>query len=197
MRSFSHTRELLTNCFRTEGIELALRILKVTTGEIRNGQFRPSAAHRKPVHKITDRAKRYRANADGVRPRWPKRCGFCGSKRNVGVHHVNGKEDDGARGNLMWACKSCNGKIAHKMKRARIGTRTRQYNPRHGSRSSQMAAYGAAIKVMRGEFKGDVAKAVATIRSTPPEVRSAYTARTWPTRRAIYGESGRQSEIPF
>jgi hypothetical protein len=60
-----------------------------------------------------------------------------------------------------------------------------------------MSEYAAAIKVMRGDWPGDVAKAVATIRATPASTRSAYTAKTWPTRRALYGSSGRQTEIPF
>lgn len=150
---------------------------------------------RKPVSKITDRAKRYRANADDVRPAPPKRCGFCGSRRNVGVHHVSGIEDDCDPQNLMWACKSCNGKVAVLMRNAGLGKKTRQYNPR--ALKGEMAQYGAAIKVMRGEWPGDVAAAVRTIHDTPAHIRSAYTARTWPVRRARYGSGGRQSEIPF
>jgi len=77
------------------------------------------------------------------------------------------------------------------MKQAGIGRRTVQYNPARGSRKAQMDAYAAAIKVMRGEFEGDVSKAVASIKGTDPEVRSRYTARTWATRRQLYGPSGR------
>jgi hypothetical protein len=162
---------------------------------IRNGP-------RKPVRVITDRAKRYRAQAPGVRPPDPKRCDFCGSARNVGVHHVNGRENDGAPENLVWACKSCNATIANVMKRAGIGRRVEQYNPAGRGRRELLREYGAAIKVMRGEWEGDVSKAVATIRGTPREVRSAYTARTWPIRRQIYGPAGRQGrlfgdEVPF
>lgn len=160
---------------------------------IRNG--------RKPVLRITDRAKRYRAQADGVRPLPPKQCGLCGSRRNVGVDHINGRESDGAPENLMWACKSCNGKKASVLRRARIGTKTRQFNPAGRSRRELLKEYGAAIKIMRGEWDGDVSKAVATIRGTPREVRSAYTARTWPVRRQMYGPAGRQTrlfdDVPF
>lgn len=151
---------------------------------------------RKPVSRITDRAKRYRANADDARPGPPKWCGFCGARRNVGVHHVNGRENDSAPSNLMWACKSCNARIANVLHKARLGKLTRQYNPAR-ARKAVMDAYAAAIKVMRGDWPGDVSKAVQTIQDTPPDVRSSYTARTWKTRRAIYGPSGRQSEIPF
>lgn len=59
---------------------------------------------RKPVSKLTDRAKRYRANSRGLRPPPPKQCGFCGSGRNVGVHHIEGDESDLDPQNLMWAC---------------------------------------------------------------------------------------------
>ena len=102
----------------------------------------------------------------------------------------------------MWACKSCNGSIHHKMRKVKIGRLTRQFNPARGSRADQMKAYGAAIKVMRGEFEGDVAAAVRTIRATPREIRSAFTARSWPVRRQMYGPSGRQKsfgfdEVPF
>lgn len=97
----------------------------------------------------------------------------------------------------MWACKSCNTIVSNVMRRAGIGKRTRQYNPARGSTKALMQAYGNAIKVMRGQFSGDVGAAMDTIRSTPADVRSAYTARTWRTRRALYGPAGRQTEIPF
>jgi hypothetical protein len=145
---------------------------------------------------LTDRAKRYRANRKGTRPGPPKQCGFCGSRKNVGVHHITGDEDDGAPADLMWACKSCNSSIAVVMKNAGVGKRTRQFNP-GGSKRSRLDAYGAAIKVMRGEFEGDVGRAIGVIRSTPPSLRSEFTSRTWPVRRSIYGPSGRQSDLPF
>ena len=144
---------------------------------------------------LTDRAKRYRANRKDVRPGAPKQCGFCGSRRNVGVHHITGEEDDGEPENLMWACKSCNSTIAVIMKRHGIGRRVEQYNPRRVaglSKRTQMDAYGNAIKVMRGKFEGNISHAMQTIRATPSSVRSAYTRRTWPTRKQIYGPSGRQ-----
>lgn len=151
---------------------------------------------------LTDRAHRYRAHAPGVEPPPPKQCGFCGSRRNVVPHHILGNESDSDPDNLMWACKRCNGSVHAKMRPVRLGRLTHQYNPPKGTRRDQMRAYGAAIKVMRGEFEGDVAAAVRTIRATPRDVRSAFTARSWPVRRQIYGPSGRQQafgfdEIPF
>ena len=156
-------------------------------------------AGRKPVSEISDRAKRYRANSPENRPPGRKQCGYCGALKNVGVDHVDGNEDNGAPHNLLYACKSCNGKKAAVTKRAGLGKLTRQFNPgraRSGNRS--LKEYGDAIKVMRGDFPGDVAAAVRTIHSTPASVRSAYTSRSWPTRKAIYGPSGRaQGELPF
>jgi hypothetical protein len=155
-------------------------------------------AIRKPIHVITDRAKRYRANSNADRPPGRKQCGYCGSLRNV--DHIDGNEDHGDPRNLMYACKRCNAKKAALMKKAGIGKLTRQFNPgrRRGSRADQMKAYGDAIKVMRGQFEGDVSAAVATIRATPPDVRSAYTSRTWAVRKQLYGPSGRaQGALPF
>jgi hypothetical protein len=171
---------------------------------LNTGTASPKTARgsRKPVSKITDRAKRYRAHAAGVRPPPPKRCGFCGSGKNVVPHHITGNENDGDPNDLMWACKACNTYLGFLYKKLGIGRRTRQYNPAKGTRRQQLEAYGAAIKVMRGEWEGDVSKAVATIRGTPRDVRSAYTARTWPVRKQLYGPSGRQGklfggEVPF
>jgi hypothetical protein len=156
--------------------------------------------YRKPASQITDRAKRYRASSKRNRPGPPKQCNYCGSRRNVGVHHVNGVEDDGAGHNLQWACKRCNATIAGVMRRAGIGRRVEQFNAARrvsGSKRAIMEKYAAAIKVMRGEFEGDPGAAVATIRATPASIRSEYTSRTWPTRRQMYGPSGRQTDLPF
>ena len=149
--------------------------------------------HRKPVGAITDRAKRYRANQDDVRPGPPKQCGFCGKGPTSEVHHVDGNEDNSEPENLMWACRSCNTRVAFMMAAEGLGKRTRQYNgPRFPGRDSlrNLAAEAPAgalqscgakrrngqstrrlIKVMRGEFPGDVAAAVRTIHDTSPSIR--------------------------
>lgn len=154
-------------------------------------------AYNKPVEKITDRAKRYRAHHPDVVPNPPKQCGFCGSGRSVVPHHILGDESKISRDDLMWACKSCNTALGKRMKAAGVGKLTAQYNPgkRRGGSAPGLKAYGDAIKVMRGQFEGDIAKAVATIRATPPAVRSAFTSRSWPVRRQRYGSSGRQSGL--
>lgn len=149
----------------------------------------------RPASQISDRAKRYRANKVGAHG--PKRCNYCGSKKNVGIDHVNGDEADASPKNLVWACKACNTRKGLLFRRKGLGVITSQTNPSRGRGRTSMNEYAAAIKIMRGEFEGDVSKAVATIRATPAAVRSAYTARTWNMRRQIYGPSGRQSEIPF
>jgi hypothetical protein len=156
-------------------------------------------AYKRPASSITDRAKRYRAHHPDVVPNL-KQCHYCGSRKNIVPDHVNGDESDNSPANLLPACKSCNTRLGKLFKRLGIGKRTAQFNA--GRRSSTMAEYGAAIKVMRGEFDGDVSKAIATIRATPRSVRSAYTSKSWPVRRQIYGSSGRQArlfgdEVPF
>jgi hypothetical protein len=144
---------------------------------------------------ITDRAKRYRAHSPELEPGPPKQCGFCGSKRNVVPHHISGNEADLIPENLMWACKACNTRLGFLYRDNGIGKRTVQYNPSKGTKREQMERYAAAIKVMRGQFEGDIGHAVSVIRSTPREIRSSYTSRTWPVRRQMYGDSGRANPI--
>ncbi len=170
----------------------------------------PNGRPRKPVEDITDRAKRYRAHSPENKPLGRKQCGFCGRRRNIDAHHITGDESDGDREGLMWACRPCNTSIAIRMKRAGLGKPTEQFNPlrqrsfagRRGTRREMLREYGNAIKVMRGDFEGDIGAAMDTIRSTPASLRAAYTSRTWPVRRAKYGESGRAQgklfgDVPF
>jgi hypothetical protein len=81
------------------------------------------------VEKISDRAKRYRAHTPGCRPKGPKVCAICGSKRNVVPDHRDGNESNGRASNLRWLCKRHNTKLGKKMAKAGKGVRTRQYNP--------------------------------------------------------------------
>lgn len=89
----------------------------------------PACGGTRPVALITDRAKRYRANHPDCAPKGPKVCSFCGSRRNVEVHHIDGTEDNGRPSNLAWACCSCNTKIGVAHKKAGKGKRTKQFNP--------------------------------------------------------------------
>ncbi len=170
---------------------------------VRSVRIVMNPAYSKPIEQITDRAKRYRAHHPDVVPNGPKQCGFCGAGRGVIPHHILGDESKLSKKGLMWACRSCNAKVAHVMKRAKLGKRTAQFNPsKRGASTPGLKAYGDAIKVMRGDFEGNVAKAMQTIHSTPPSVRSQYTRRSWSTRKQVYGPSGRQarlfdSDVPF
>jgi hypothetical protein len=85
-----------------------------------------STRYRKPVQNITDRAKRYRANACKKKA---SRCETCGATKNLVIGHRDGNESNGAPYNLGTFCKSCNGKDAVADKKAGRGVRTRQYNP--------------------------------------------------------------------
>lgn len=160
---------------------------------------------RLPVQLITDRAKRYRANHPDCAPNGPKKCHFCGSGRNVVVHHVDGNEDNGAPANLEWACKSCNTRIGLAHKRAGKGRRTRQYNPKGAARPAISAGqYAWAVTQIcrkRDERKGecsrsndeDVLRAVQMIRDTPASLRRQYAAAA----RRARSRGGRASEVPF
>lgn len=169
----------------------------------RKQRIRLKNAALKPVAEISDRAKRYRANSEENRPPGPKRCAFCGARENVIVGHLNGVEDDGAPDNLMWTCRRCNAQQAALLKRKGLGKRISQMNParRRGSmtRAQLYSAYGESIRIMRGQEPGDVAKAVAFIRSVPPETRSEWNKKAWVTRKRDYGKSGRADggSVPF
>lgn len=145
---------------------------------------------RKPVEAITDRAKRYRANSAACKPEGPKRCEYCGSGKNVGVHHRDGNEDNGRRSNLAWACKSCNGRIAVQHKRQGKGKRVRQYNPKAGRVPTFGEYMAAAAEHQRGAH--DAAGKV--IHATPKWLRQEYAKRAWDIRRQRYGGG---EEVPF
>lgn len=146
----------------------------------------------KPIEALTDRGMRYRANREGVRPPGPKVCGYCGSENNVGVEHVDGREENCNPANLLWGCKSCNGRKAALFKRLGLGRRVRQYNGDGGKVS--LKEYGDAIKVMRGAFEGNVEHAMDTIHRASPAIRSKFSQQAWKSRRARYGPAGRDPE---
>ena len=135
------------------------------------------ARWRKAAHQITDRAKRYRANAPECCPPLPRRCAVCRSTRFVVVDHIDGDESNGEPENLRWLCKSCNTKLGIAMARAGIGKRTRQYNPA----ARTLAQYTeAVIQHTRGQYDagGEI------IHATPKEARQRFAAEIWRRRRA-------------
>ena len=159
-----------------------------------------------PVELITDRAKRYRANADGW-PLPPKRCAYCGHGKNVGVHHVNHNEADNRKVNRVWACRSCNQILANSAIRRGEGVRTRQFNPKSRTEGAktfgQWAAAVAAVDAdMRGQgsfsfMSPDDARAI--IHATPADRRQEFQREVWRIRRERYGPSGRRDggAVPF
>jgi hypothetical protein len=126
----------------------------------------------KPSAEITDRAKRYRANQ--TPPTGPRRCNFCGSRRNVEIDHITGDESDGTPENLMYLCRPCNTKKGIIQARNRIGIRTRQYNPQ---RTATFAQFRHAALILIGAAPGDPATATAAIRATSPATRREYSER--------------------
>lgn len=126
----------------------------------------------KPVSRITDRAKRYRAQRN--KPNGPKRCNFCASRRNIDVDHISGKEADGEPANLMYLCRSCNARKAVTQARNKIGVRTSQYNPQ---RVPTFCQFRNAALVLLGSEPGDARIATALVRATPPQTRVEYGER--------------------
>lgn len=139
---------------------------------------------------VTDRAKRYRANQPGVKPKGPKVCAYCGARRNVEVHHKDGDEGNGHSRNLAWACRSCNTSIGVQHARAGKGKRTAQYNPKPIPTFEQ---YARAVSIHRRGRKDEGGK---IIHATPPAVRSEY-ARLIAALKRERGTSGGRNDVPF
>src|SRR6185312_8892488 len=97
---------------------------------------------------MTDRALRYRAVRNA--PKGARRCGFCGTKRNPEVGHVDGHEENTEPENLIWTCRSCNVKCGLTLKRAGLGRLTNQYNP-SGKGATTLGEWMTAVMSMRGE----------------------------------------------
>lgn len=128
---------------------------------------------------ITDRAHRYRATAHP--PAGPRRCAFCGGKRNVEVGHVNGHEEDGSAENLIWTCRSCNVLAANGLRAAGMGRKTRQMHPAGGATS--VGQWLTAVMSMKGQSDAmTVPAAVAMIRATSAAKRSEFASEIWSKR---------------
>jgi hypothetical protein len=81
------------------------------------------------------------------------------------------------------------------MKRAGIGRRTRQYNPR-GEGAQTLGQWLAAVMSMKGESdQMSISDAVSMIHATPASERSRFAREIWQRRR----ESGTAADnaIPF
>lgn len=136
---------------------------------------------RKRVSQITDRAKRYRGNVNI--PPGEKRCAACGRKPNrIDVMHVDGHENNNAPENLMYGCRSCNVKMANTLRRAGMGTKTRQFNPSGGAQT--LAQWVTAVMSMKGESDQiPLGEAIDIIRATPASRRSSFAKQIWQRRR--------------
>jgi hypothetical protein len=134
---------------------------------------RCGAGFRKPVQEISDRAKRYRAHSPGCRPKGPKVCFKCGSRRNVVPDHIDGDESNGKRSNLRWACKSHNTILGKQMAKAGKGVRTRQYNPAGAINLAQYIQ--AAVDHTRGSHD----EAGKIIHDTPKAKRREFAREIW------------------
>ncbi len=164
---------------------------------------------RKPVHLLTDRAKRYRAQGAIEQPE--RRCIYCGRPGGRLQHeHINGKEADNTPANLAYACRACNTAKGALFARLGIGRKTAQYNP-PAKGAVNLAQWTMAVASIKkrdpttGRLRsGDsnkmrlmpVSEAVAMIRATPPDKRSEYARQIWSLRRQ-HGTDRRQADIPF
>jgi hypothetical protein len=98
----------------------------------------------------------------------------CGSNRNVEVGHLDKHEENTRPVNLVGNCRSCNTELGVLFKHLGIGSRTRQLNPKaQGARD--LAQWLTPVVSMKGESSQmSVPEAVAMVRTTPTEDRSAF-----------------------
>ena len=142
---------------------------------------------------VTDRAHRYRANA--APPPGPQQCHYCGSKRNVEVEHVDGREENGEPDNLTWACRRCNTRKGIAFRNAGRGRRTRQYNPgRRRNPAKSVGQWLTAVMSLKGAGPMPLDAAIEMVRSTPHARRSEFAREIWATRRARGTD---RQEVPF
>jgi hypothetical protein len=153
----------------------------------------PAKGTRKETQDVTDRALRYRANANA--PHGERRCCLCGSTQNVEVGHVNGHEEDSSPTNLFWTCRSCNVRCGYALRRAGLGRLTHQYNP-PSEGAPNLGAWVNAVLSLKGDPGGNmpVSEAIAMVRATPPAQRSRFANDIWARRR---GRGTDRTAVPF
>ena len=140
----------------------------------------------------TDRALRYRANAEP--PAGPKRCAFCGTKSGlIEVGHVDGHEENNNPENKIWTCRSCNVNGEHDAQGSDIGRLTHQYNPEKGATS--VGQWLTAVMSMKGESNAmSVKDAVEMIHATSQAKRSEFASDIWNMRRQQRADAGKASD---
>lgn len=136
----------------------------------------------KTAKNVTDRAKRYRAKGN-VAPQ--KNCFACGAPRTNGksrtgldVHHILGDESDDRRQNLTKACRACNTKIANVMRKAGLGTKTRQFNPKDYDKVAKKIRESIERKAEKGWTAEQIAEKIWLVYGRPTEARG-NTLRVW------------------
>ncbi|MBM4087127.1 MAG: hypothetical protein FJ272_20245 [Planctomycetes bacterium] len=102
----------------------------------------------------------------------------------VQVHHLDGREANFDRRNLLRACRSCNQLADRVLKAHGLGVKTQQFNPRaQGARN--LREWLMAVMTVTGQApQMDLQKAIDLIRATPPEDRSGFASEIWRRRRA-------------
>ena len=153
--------------------------------------------------KVTDRAYRYRAVKQA--PKGRKVCAFCGSTQKLMVGHLDGHEENTARDNLIWNCRSCNAHHANALKRSGIGRRTHQFNPTASGGAKSVGEWAQAVgaivphdysyrnETLRAGSTMKTSDAVAMIRATPASARSRFAAQMAKHK----AKRSRADDIPF
>ncbi len=137
----------------------------------------PCARTRKST--VTDRAKRYRANQRGCKPKGVKKCKLCGAKSDLMVDHVDGFEENNRKANLRWLCRSCNTLLGAEMARTGQGRRTVQYNPKSTGGAQSLGEY---INAVLQHTRGAHDEGGKIIHATPKWKRQEYASEIWSAR---------------
>jgi hypothetical protein len=126
-----------------------------------------------PAAMVTDRALRYRANANP--PAGPELCHYCGAAGRCDIDHVDGREEHGNPENLAYACRSCNTRKGAYFAAAGLGRKTRQLNPRQSKAARTIVQYASAVGALMGiKTALSPSQAIATVQATNPEARARF-----------------------
>lgn len=167
--------------------------------------YNPATRALTPAELITDRGKRYRAQAANEQAE--RRCIYCGQPGGrLDNEHINGKEADNEPANLAYACRPCNTAKGAHFARIGFGKKTAQYNPTKTGGAANLAewleAVGSITPRKGARYAGanygaggrmKTADAVAMIRATPADKRSEFAGKIWQRR---HGRAGADS-VPF
>ncbi|MCC7497336.1 MAG: hypothetical protein IT160_07150 [Bryobacterales bacterium] len=170
----------------------------------------PATGQLRPAYLITDRAKRYRAQANIERTR--KLCIYCGAPagrgRRLDVEHIDGDESNSNPNNLAFSCRPCNVRKANVLHSAGIGKKTAQYNPRKAGARSLGEWIMAVSTIQRRDKRTGrllppdqwkapmmpLPDAIAMVRATPPERRSEFSSMLR-AKRSVRRRS--RDDVPF